>query len=46
MSSAGGGKAIVAALGANLAIAVAKLVGFFFTGYQGKLPATRTCCRA
>lgn len=33
MSAVGGGsKAIVAALGANLAIAVAKLVGFFITG--------------
>ncbi len=32
MSAGGGGKAIVAALGANLAIAAAKLVGFFVTG--------------
>jgi cation diffusion facilitator family transporter len=33
LSAGGGGsKAIVAALGANLAIAVAKLVGFFITG--------------
>lgn len=37
MSSAGGGKAIVAALGANLAIAVAKLVGFFVTGSSSLL---------
>ena len=32
MSAGGGSKAIVAALGANLAIAAAKLVGFFVTG--------------
>ena len=32
MSAGGGGKAIVAALGANLAIAAAKLVGFLVTG--------------
>jgi cation diffusion facilitator family transporter len=32
MSASGGGKAIAAALGANLAIAVAKVVGFLITG--------------
>ncbi len=32
MSTGGGGKAVVAALSANLAIAVAKLVGFLITG--------------
>ena len=31
MSASGGGKAVVAALGANLAIAAAKLVGFLVT---------------
>ncbi len=37
MSAGGGSKAIVAALGANLAIAVAKLVGFLVTGSSALL---------
>ena len=37
MSAAGGSKAIVAALGANLAIAVAKFAGFFVTGSSSML---------
>ncbi len=37
MSAGGGGKAIVAALGANVAIAVAKLVGFAVTGSSSML---------
>ena len=37
MSAGGGGKAIAAALGANLAIAVAKLVGFAVTGSSSML---------
>ena len=37
MSAGGGGGAIVAALGANLAIAVAKLVGFLVTGSSSLL---------
>lgn len=37
MSASGGGKAIVAALGANTAIAVAKFVGFAFTGSSSML---------
>ena len=37
MSSGAGGKAVVAALGANLAIAVAKLVGFALSGSSSML---------
>ncbi len=37
MSAGGGSKAIVAALGANLAIAASKLVGFFVTGSSSLL---------
>ncbi len=37
MSAGGGSKAIVAALGANLAIAVAKFVGFLVTGSSSML---------
>jgi cation diffusion facilitator family transporter len=37
MSAGGGNKAIVAALGANLAIAVAKFVGFLVTGSSSML---------
>ncbi|MGB8651272.1 MAG: cation diffusion facilitator family transporter [Mycobacteriales bacterium] len=37
MSAGGGGKAVVAALGANLAIAAAKLVGFAVTGSSSML---------
>ncbi len=37
MSAAGGGKAIVAALAANIAIALAKLGGFFITGSSSML---------
>jgi cation diffusion facilitator family transporter len=37
MSASGGGKAIAAALGANIAIALAKLVGFFLTGSSAML---------
>lgn len=37
MSQGGGGKAIVAALGANLAIAAAKVVGFLVTGSSSML---------
>ena len=37
MSATGGNKAIVAALGANLAIAVAKFVGFLITGSSSML---------
>ncbi len=37
MSASGGGKAIVAALGANAGIAVAKFIGFAFTGSSSML---------
>ncbi|MCU1588199.1 MAG: cation diffusion facilitator family transporter, partial [Frankiales bacterium] len=37
MSASGGGKAIAAALGANIAIALAKLGGFFVTGSSSML---------
>ncbi|MCW2545187.1 MAG: hypothetical protein JWM40_2739 [Frankiales bacterium] len=37
MSAGGGGKAIAAALGANVAIALAKLTGFFVTGSSSML---------
>ena len=37
MSATGGNKSILAALGANLAIAVAKFVGFVITGSSSML---------
>lgn len=37
MSAAGGGKAIAAALGANVAIAASKVVGFAVTGSSSLL---------
>ena len=37
MSAGGGGKAVAAALGANVAIALAKLVGFFVSGSSSML---------
>lgn len=53
MSTEGGTRALIAALSANLAIAVSKFAAFAFTGSSSMLaeectrsptPATRYCC--